>query len=146
MTTWKEFKHYNRLKPHKTSKKEINDLFEVIERDLQDAAVEGISNDRRFATAYNAVLQLCKIVICIKGYRVSGHGHHHTSLEAAQLILGSKTNNLISYFDVCRRKRNLLDYEKAKVITQTEADEILVKAKEFRNLIKKWQKVSAESL
>jgi hypothetical protein len=40
---------------------EISDLRDVVERDLKDARVDMISAGRRFATAYNAVLQLAKM-------------------------------------------------------------------------------------
>jgi hypothetical protein len=50
----------------------LTDLRAVIARDLQDAALSGLSADRRFATAYNAVLQLTKMVIACAGYRVVG--------------------------------------------------------------------------
>lgn len=43
---------------HSTSVGEIGDLREVVDRDLDDAAITALSDDRRFATAYNAVLQL----------------------------------------------------------------------------------------
>ena len=41
------------LRYHQTSKKEIADLFRIIERDLRDAE-GGISDDWRFGIAYNA--------------------------------------------------------------------------------------------
>jgi hypothetical protein len=41
-----------------TSRSEIDSLFMVIDRDLSDAVVTALSADRRFATAYNAALQL----------------------------------------------------------------------------------------
>jgi len=56
------------LKPHKTSKEEIDNLIELVSRDIKDAKVKAISLDRRFATAYNAVLQLATIVIYCSGY------------------------------------------------------------------------------
>ena len=46
------------LRAHRTSPQEINDLRAVVERHLADANIDALSNDRRFATAYNAVLQL----------------------------------------------------------------------------------------
>lgn len=48
----------DKLSPHTTNPKEVQSLFKVIERDIADAEVTAISADRRFATAYNAALQL----------------------------------------------------------------------------------------
>lgn len=42
----------DRLKKHKTSSREMKDLLQVINRDLKDAKIKGLSADRRFAIAY----------------------------------------------------------------------------------------------
>jgi hypothetical protein len=81
-----------------------------VARDLKDARVVGLSTDRQFATAYNAVLQLAKMAIACAGYRVVGAGHHQTTFEAVELALGSSVATLASYFETCRRKRNILDF------------------------------------
>lgn len=86
MKTWKELEKQNRVKSHRTSPEELADLFSVVDRDLRDASITALSDDRRFATAYNAVLQLCKVVIAVEGYRVSGSGHHQTSIEAQESL------------------------------------------------------------
>jgi len=44
-------------------------LRKLVARDLLDAAVPGLSADRTFATAYNAVLQLSKPALAAAGYR-----------------------------------------------------------------------------
>ncbi|MBA3916283.1 MAG: hypothetical protein H0X25_21040 [Acidobacteriales bacterium] len=51
---------------HQTSKKEVDNL-RLITRDLADAAVAALSADRRFATAYNAALQVATIAIACSG-------------------------------------------------------------------------------
>ena len=56
------------LRPHKTSAKEIKDLFRIVERDLKDAA-KGISTDWQFGIAYNAALKLCTVLLYDSGYR-----------------------------------------------------------------------------
>ena len=42
------------------------------------------------------------------------------------------------YFDTCRRKRNLVDYDVANVITETEARELLGKTHECQQLVEDW--------
>ena len=98
----------------------------------------GLSTDRQFATAYNAVLQLAKMAIACAGYRVVGTGHHQTTFDAVELTLGARVSTLGSYFDTCRRKRNILDYDNAQVVTETEAKELVQKAEEFRLLVEQW--------
>lgn len=116
----------------------MDDLRAVVERDLTDAAIAALSADRRFATAYNAALQTATMAIACTGYRSSGAGHHQTTFEAAELALGTVSISLLTYFDACRRKRNTVDYDRAHVATETEANEILHRAKDFRQLTETW--------
>ncbi len=110
-----------------------------IARDLADAALAGLSADRRFATAYNAALQTGKIAVACSGYRVSARaGHHAVTFEAAHLAIGPEAASLADYFDACRRKRNVIDYDNSSVATETEAAELLGKAAEFRGLVETW--------
>lgn len=111
-----------RVRPHTTRLRELDDLRAVVARDLADAAIPGLSADRRFATAYNAALQIAKMIIACAGYRVTGLGHHRTTFEAVELAMGSSIAPLALYFDTCRRKRNTLDYDAANVTSDTEAE------------------------
>src|SRR5436309_6735 len=108
---WQSLLQAQKIKPHGTSLRELNDLRDVVERDLQDAGVKALSADRSFATAYNAVLQLAKMVIACAGYRVVGPGHHMTTFEALEIAMGSSVSAVVTYFDTCRRKRNQVDYD-----------------------------------
>jgi hypothetical protein len=60
-----------RVRPHRTSAKEVADLLRVVDRDLTDAEIPQLSTDRRFATAYNAALQLATIALCAAGFRAT---------------------------------------------------------------------------
>jgi hypothetical protein len=135
---WQELVAAHRVQPHTTSRQELDSLRAVVERDLNDARVPGLSTDRKFATAYNAVLQLAKMVIACAGYRVVGQGHHLTTFEAVELAMGRSVAPLASYFDACRRKRNMLDYDMANVATETEVGELLEQAEQFRHLVEQW--------
>jgi len=137
--SWKALLASRTVQPHKTSAKEIEGLRQLVTRDLTDAAIEELSADRRFATAYNAVLQLSKIAIACAGYRVtSGTGHHQKTFEAVKIALGKQSKALTDYFDACRRKRNHIDYDASEVVTDTEAQELLEKAEEFREMVEEW--------
>jgi len=116
----------------------LQGLRELIARDLTDAALVALSADRRFATAYNAVLQLTKMTIACAGYRVVGAGHHQTTFEALEIALGASIAPTVNYFDACRRKRNLVDYDLANVATDTEAEELLRTAEQFRQTVEAW--------
>ncbi len=137
--TWQQLIASNRAKTHKTGKQEIDGLRAVVGRDLNDASMAGFSEDRRFATAYNAVLQLATMVIACAGYRVSAkQGHHENTFLALELAMGSPVTKLAKYFNVCRKKRNLVDYNLANVVTETELEELLEKAAEFKVLVEDW--------
>jgi hypothetical protein len=79
-------------------------------------------DDRRFATAYNAALQASKMAILCAGYQLaSTPGHHRLTFEAARLALGGSAAGYLDFFEACRRKRNVIDYDHASVATHTEA-------------------------
>ena len=137
--TWKSWLASKDAQTHATSKKELDNMRKLISRDLADAAVKGVSADRRFATAYNAALQAANMVIACAGYRITAKvGHHQLSLEAANLALGASADKLIQYFDTCRRKRNKIDYTQSHVASDTEAAEILIKAREISGMVEGW--------
>ena len=137
--SWKALLIARSVQAHKTSVKEIDALRKLIARDMADAGLAGLSADRCFATAYNAVLQLSKMAIACSGYRVTpGLGHHQKTFDVAKAALGRSGTLYADYFETCRRKRNLIDYDAAEVATETEADELLEKAREFQAFVEKW--------
>src|SRR6266513_937105 len=69
--SWKKLQTEGRVRRHKASKKELNELRALIARDLEDAAIQELSDDRRFATAYNAALQTAKMAIACASYKLS---------------------------------------------------------------------------
>ena len=112
---------------------------ELIARDLADAGVAGLSADRRFATAYNAALQAANMAVACAGYRITAKiGHHKVSLDSATLALGKSAEELTDYFEICRRKRNQIDYTHSHVASETEAKEIVTTAKHFYELVEAW--------
>ena len=131
--SWKQFLTKGEVKVHQTSKQELDNIRRLIARDLADASVVALSADRRFATAYNAALQSATITIAWSGYRVSARaGHHAVTFEAAALVLGSQASRFTDYFEACRRKRNTIVYQNSSVATVTEANELVLKAREFQ--------------
>jgi uncharacterized protein (UPF0332 family) len=137
--TWKKLLAENKIHTHSTSKKELDALRALITRDLADAAVKELSDDRRFATAYNAGLQTAKMAIASAGYRLAAiPGHHRLMFEAAGLALGTSAARSLGFFDACRRKRNVIDYDRTLVVTKTEAQEIVAQAQAFLELVEKW--------
>jgi len=126
------------IQKHKPSKEEILDFFKLIERDLKDAAIDELSEDRRFAIAYNAVLQCGTAIMHCLGFRTKGEAHHYATFEFLREALGKKYDNLVDYFNACRSKRNRTDYDAAGEIAETEVAELLEEAKNFYKFTKDW--------
>jgi hypothetical protein len=138
--TWQKWLASNRVHHHKTTPQEITGLRKLIERDLHDASIPQLSSDRRFATAYNAILQLSKMTIACSGYRFSSSspGHHKTTFEAVRLAFGPSGDKYADYFETCRRMRNIIDYDYTEVASEIQAEELLKKAFEYRKFVEEW--------
>jgi uncharacterized protein (UPF0332 family) len=78
------------------------------------------------------------MAIACAGYRVVGAGHHRISIDVVKLAIGKAADPYSDYFDRCRRKRNVIDYDEAFVATETETTEILTKAREFAEVVEQW--------
>ncbi len=134
-----EFAAKGWLRPHKTSKREIADLLEIVERDLHDSRA-AISADWRFGIAYNAALKLCSILLHAEGYRVGQGSHHMRTIAVLPFILKGRSKTDVDYLDACRRKRNVVEYDRAGGASDSEADELIEFVKEFRNDVVSWLK------
>ena len=112
----------------------MTDLAKLVDRDLKDAQVASISADRRFAIAYNAALNLANYVIRKNGYRVAAKvGHHRITFLVAGEALGRAVKNHLDYFDLCRRKRNKVDYDLAGVATDRDVADLIRQVMEFKS-------------
>jgi hypothetical protein len=137
--SWTKLLQDRKVHRHRTTIQEVSELRRLTARDLADASIAALSEDRRFATAYNAALQTAKMAIACAGYRVASvPGHHSLTFEGAKLALGKSAAHLTDYFDACRRKRNEIDYTGAAIATGTEAEELLLHTRAFIELVEKW--------
>ncbi|OIO72526.1 MAG: hypothetical protein AUJ85_10155 [Elusimicrobia bacterium CG1_02_37_114] len=142
----KRLLNQGKLRNHKTSKEEIINLLKITERDISDAKVEGISSDRKFAIAYNAILQLATIPLYCKGYETQGIGHHFTVFQAMKEIMGRDHYDLADYFDSCRAKRNITDYMHTGEISDKEAKELIKEAERFFKIVVNWFEIHYPNL
>lgn len=135
-----------RLRLHNTSAREVEDLLRVVDRDLADAGIGELSADRRFATAYNAALQLATIALHAAGYRAAGRAHHWATFHVLPEIMGPQAQERADYLDNCRSKRNVTDYDHAGEISGREVEEILAEAQTFRRELLTWLKNNHQTL
>lgn len=92
---------------------ELELLLAAVDRDLADASVSGLSADRKFTTAYEAVLGLATMLLRTQNLRATGDGSHRVTLQAIPLVLGQGERQRTRYFDSCRAKRHVATYERA---------------------------------
>ena len=76
--------------------------------------------------------------VCTGYPLASTPGHHRLTFEAARLALGASAARLLDFFEACRRKRNVIDYDRASVATHTEAGQIFAEANDFFELVEHW--------
>lgn len=113
------------LKPHKSSRNEIDQLLAIVRRDLADARARVISDDWRFGIAYNAALKLCTVLLYAEGFRPPQHLAHYRTLQALALILGTDRQADADYLEACRTKRNKVEYDCVGGATGADADELI---------------------
>ena len=79
------------LKRHTTTKAEIEGLLAIVERELQDSQVDGVSADGRFNHAYRAALTLATMLLYASGYSPArGQSHHYRTFEGITESLGDR--------------------------------------------------------
>jgi hypothetical protein len=134
------------LVPHQATPDEIADLLYVVDRDIQSAATPGIHTDWRLSIAWNAALQAAAVALAAAGYRAEHGGHHYRVIQSLALTIGLEPQT-IQRLDRFRKKRNVGDYEKAGLVTDQEADEMLGLARLLRERVRAWlRKTHAELL
>ena len=126
------------LRPHSSSKSEIRALSQLVERDLTDAGVEGLSTDRRFLIAYDVALNLATVALYCAGYETHGKGAHWATFQALPAIMGTEFGEQAAYFDSCRVKRNVSTYDRGGQLSEAEATELLTEATMFKAQVEKW--------
>lgn len=125
------------LANHETSPQEITDLLSVADRDLQDCTVSGLSADWRLNIAYNAALQSATAALAACGYRAVREAHHFRVIQSLVYTIDLPAT-VVTQFDFFRKKRNIGGYERAGMISDHEADEMLNLAKNIRKKVEDW--------
>jgi len=92
--------------------------------------------DWGFAVSYNAILQAARAYMFYKGYRTAGTEAHKTTFAFMLEAMGKEYEEMVTFFDRMRNKRNQVIYDVAGLITETEARNLFSKATEFVNLIR----------
>ena len=135
LAKWAE---YGWLKAEATSPEEIRDLLGIVSRDLADASVEAISDDRRFEAAFSAARTAVNAALRACGYRTTTQpGHHQKTIESLELTLQAESM-LIQKLRVLSKKRNATSYDAAGNVSQQELDQAIQVAHEHQNSVIAW--------
>ncbi len=133
------------LTRHQTSRNEVRDLLQVVERDLSDSAAKGLSADWRLNIAYNAALQAATVALAASGYRASRDAHHYRVIQSLRETMGSGAG-VVATFDAFRKKRNITGYERVGSVSDADADAMQALAVTLRDEVVAWLTANHPSL
>jgi hypothetical protein len=126
------------LKKETTSPQEIADQLGLVSRCMKDASVEGISDDLRFYTTFNAVLALANIALRASGYRSTTQpAHHMRTIETLEYTVQAD-NKTIRKIMAFSKKRNVASYDSAGSISNEELKQILSTAESLQQTVETW--------
>ena len=130
---WKGLLEQRKVAREATTRAEIDAQMDLAERAIADASIEAVSDDGRFARAYDAARALATVVVRAAGYRVKGPGgaHYNTflALEAAD---PARFSAFAAYFNLCREKRNELSYVHPGVVSTSELNSSCARSRDSR--------------
>ena len=129
------------LRSHRSSQEEITNLFSICDRDLKDCQATNISNDNRFAMAYNAALQAATAALAACGYRTEKGDHHYRTIQSLELTIGADSK-LVVKLDALRKKRSFNIYKQEGSVSDSELKEMTVTAAKLRRDVEKWVRQS----
>jgi len=125
----------------------VQQLLEVVDRDLSDAKAQGLSTDARFQHAYDAALQLCMIALKASGYAMpKGQGHHKRGIDSLRHTLGSNWSETADHIERCSRLRGQAMYERTGVVGPEDATDLLKTAEQLRSDVIAWLKANHSEL
>ncbi|MBI2958544.1 MAG: HEPN domain-containing protein [Chloroflexi bacterium] len=125
---------------HRASAGEIVELLHICDRDLEKAEIIELGPDWRLSIAHNAAVQTAKAALAAAGYRARKEGQHYLVLQSLASTIKTDTS-VIDQLDKFRQKRNISDYERAGMVTEQEAEEMIALAKQLRADVEHWLRV-----
>lgn len=135
--SYEELLASGRIRPTEISRPEIDRAMKRAARDLKLARkIMSEDWDWGFAVTYNAILQASRAYMFSQGYRPASAEGHKNTFAFMHIALGKDCEDLITYFDRMRSKRNQALYDLAGIITETEARNLFAKATDFVKLIR----------
>jgi len=125
------------LTEHATSPEEIAALLALVDRDLANAQISGLSPDWKLNIAYNAALQAATASLAACGFRATREQHHYRTIQSLALTIDWPAER-VNQFDRYRKKRNIGGYETAGLVSEQEAGEMHGLATSLRDEVLVW--------
>jgi hypothetical protein len=137
LQNWLQIGH---LINHQTTVAEVRNLLGVVDRELADSSVAGLSDDGRFTHAYDAALLLCKLALHASGYEVQKRapGHHSLWINSLQYTLGEAHQATLIHLSKSSKLRHTSLYDHAGVAQKQDADDLLDAARQLRADVLNW--------
>jgi hypothetical protein len=128
------------LTDHQATVAEVRNLLGVVDRELTDASVVGLSNDGRFTHAYDAALLLCKLALHASGFEVRKRaaGHHALWINSLEFTLGQGQKATLIHLSKSSKLRHTSLYDRSGAVQKQDADDLLEAARQLRADVLNW--------
>ena len=128
------------IEKHRPSAGEIANLLHICDRDLEKCRITELGPDWRLSIAHNAALQAATAALAAAGYRARKEGQHYRVVQSLAFTINTDPA-IIKQLDKFRQKRNISDYERAGLVTEQEAEEMVSLAKQLRDDVEQWLRI-----
>ena len=137
LQNWLQIGHLNN---HQATVAEVRSLLGIVDRELADAAVAGLSDDGRFTHAYEAALLLCKLALYARGFELAKRekGHHSLWINSLEFTLGPAHKPTLIYLSKSSNLGHQSLYDHAGVVQKQDADDLLHTARQLRADVLNW--------
>lgn len=134
---WLQIGH---LTNHQPTVAEVGSLLGVVDRELSDAGVAGLSDDGRFTHAYDGALILCKLALHVSGFELQKRapGHHALWINSLEFTLGTAHKQTVIHLSASSKLRHTTLYDHAGVVQKQDADDLLAAVRQLRTDVLAW--------
>jgi hypothetical protein len=145
LQNWLQIGH---LTNHAATVAEVHNLLGVVDRELADAAVTGLSDAGRFTHAYDAALLLCKLALHVSGFELQKRaaGHHALWINSLEFTLGDSHKGTLIHLSKSATLRHTSLYDYSGVVQKQDADDLLETARQLRRDVLNWLRSQHASL
>src|SRR5258707_1990837 len=137
LQNWLQIGH---LINHQATVAEVRSLLGVVDRELADASVAGLSDDGRFTHAYDGAFLLCKLALHASGFEVPKRtpGHHALWVSSLEFTLRDTHKPSLIHLSKSSKLRHTILYDHPGIVEKHDADDLLEAARQLRTDVLSW--------